>query len=483
VSALRRAGVVRSVVAVACTAVLCGCTSFATTVRATAPPVPTASALPDCPTARARPDPARPRIDLDMRLSDDLHTVTGTERVRFTPDRPVSQLVFRLVPNGPGSAAAGNRLVVDDATGPDVSGGTYDAAGAAAPGGLYRVRLTAPLGAGRTTTVALAWTLTLGRGAFDRVGTDQGPAGGVAWWGSGAPLLAWEPGVGWAEDPFTAVLGETATSTAAATSVRVSAPEDLTVLMTGAQAPPSAAAGGRRTWTSDDPAARDVSVAVGRFTTRQATAPGGVTVTVGVPPGDDLDPATLADWTTTAVGDLAARFGPYPFRTLTVALLPPYGGGIEYPGSILLATRGRAVLVHEVAHMWFYGMVGDDQFRDPWLDEAFATYAEALTSGHWSPDGAQRALGLPGSVGAPIGAFPSTDAYFAAVYDKGAGALLAARQAAGPAAFDAAVRCYVDALAWSVARPRDVAAALARLRPALDVLVRAGALRPEDLPR
>jgi hypothetical protein len=69
------------------------------------------------------------------------------------------------------------------------------------------------------------------------------------------------------------------------------------------------------------------------------------------------------------------------------------------------------------------------------------------------------------------------------VYDKGAGALLAARQAAGPAAFDSAVRCYVDALAWSIARPRDVAAALARLRPALDVLVRAGALRPEDLPR
>ena len=63
------------------------------------------------------------------------------------------------------------------------------------------------------------------------------------------------------------------------------------------------------------------------------------------------------------------------------------------------------MLVHEVAHEWFYGMVGDDQFRDPWLDEAFATYAEALVSGHWSPDGAQRALGLPGAVGAPIGSY------------------------------------------------------------------------------
>lgn len=114
-------------------------------------------------------------------LSDDLHTVTGTETVRFTPDRPLSQLVFRLVPNDPGSATAGNRLTVDHVRGSDVAGGSHDTAGAGDPGGLYRVRLRPQLDGGRTTTVTLAWTLRLGRGAFDRVGTDQGPAGGVAW--------------------------------------------------------------------------------------------------------------------------------------------------------------------------------------------------------------------------------------------------------------------------------------------------------------
>jgi hypothetical protein len=128
-------------------------------------------------------------------------------------------------------------------------------------------------------------------------------------------------------------------------------------------------------------------------------------------------------------------------------------------------------------------MVGDDQYRDPWLDEAFATWAEALVDGGWSPDGVQRALAGPGVVGAPIGSFATSEDYDRVVYGKGAAALLAAREAAGAAAFDAAVRCYVDARAWSIARPRDVAAALARLRPALDVLVRAGALQPGDLPR
>ena len=62
---------------------------------------------------RAEPDPDRPVVELDLRLDDDLRTVTGTETVVFTPDLTTDELVFRLVPNGPGPAAAGNRLVVD----------------------------------------------------------------------------------------------------------------------------------------------------------------------------------------------------------------------------------------------------------------------------------------------------------------------------------------------------------------------------------
>ena len=50
------------------------------------------------------------------------------------------------------------------------------------------------LAAGESTEVELDFTIALGTGTFDRLGTDDG----VSWWASGAPLLAWEPGVGWA---------------------------------------------------------------------------------------------------------------------------------------------------------------------------------------------------------------------------------------------------------------------------------------------
>jgi aminopeptidase N len=62
------------------------------------------------------------------------------------------------------------------------------------------------------------------------------------------------------------------------------------------------------------------------------------------------------------------------------------------------------------------------------------------------------------------------------VYAEGGAALLAAREVAGAEAFDAALRCYVDANAWAIATPDDVARALQDLPAALDVLIEAGAL-------
>jgi hypothetical protein len=475
----------RLAVLVAGALLLPGCTSFADTVTSTSAAgssgEPGASPSPapggdSCPSSPAAPDPDRPEVDLRFRLADDGGTVTGTETVDFTPDLDVDELVFRLVPNGPDSAPAGNRLQVDDVRGRDVAGGSYEAADAAEPGGLYVVQLDDRLAAGESTEVQLDFTLSLGSGEFDRLGHEKS----VSWWASGFPLLAWEPGVGWARDPFVDLLGETASSTAADTRVSVSAPQDLTVVMTGTPADASAPRDGRRTWTSREPVARDVGVAAGAFTVAERTTPGGTSVRTAALPGGDLGPGELLDEAVASIAALEAFLGPFPYATQTVALLPDYGGGIEYPGMIFEASPSPQVLVHELAHMWFYGMVGNSQFRDPWLDEAFASWAEAVVD----QDRAlvhRDALTDGGPVGGSMADYSDQRQYSRLVYDKGGAALLAAREATGPALFDAAIRCYVNANAWSVATPADLAAALANLPAATQVLVQAGALGPEDL--
>ena len=64
--------------------------------------------------------------------------------------------------------------------------------------------------------------------------------------------------------------------------------------------------------------------------------------------------------------------------TFTLAITPQLGGGIEYPGHVMQGQNTLGVTSHEVGHQWFYGLVGNDQGRDPWLDEGLATWAEDI---------------------------------------------------------------------------------------------------------
>lgn len=427
-----------------------------------------------CPATYPAPDPHRPVIRLRFDLAADRRSVSGTESVRFTPDLPVTEMVFRLWPNG-AAAPVGTRLTVATAT---VAGGgrfSTDALGARAgsQGTLLAIPLRRTAPAGAAITADLAFTLDLPAPAVERWGSN----GATAWWASGQPLLAWERSRGWQRQPAVRFPSEAASSEAAITDLTVTAPAGDTVLMTGSAGPPQPLPGGRALWHASGPTARDVSVAVGKFATRTA-AVGGTRITVGVSSDTAADVDGLMAETGRAVMALKALFGPFPYPGLVVTALPSLStGGIEYPGAIQVGPgRWHIVVPHEVAHQYFYGMVGDNQARDPWLDEAFATYAEARVNGdepQYLP-----ALFLPGPVGASMQAWGGDDkTYYKTVYGKGAAALLTARTQAGGAPFDAALRCYLAANAWRVAAPRDLARALAGLPRALAVLRTAGALR------
>lgn len=421
-----------------------------------------------CPAVAVQPADDRPVIDLRFELADDRRTVSGSETVRFTPDRTTDEMVFRLTPNQPSSVAAGSGIEVGEVTGDDVSFTGFELAGAdeSTQGGLLVLGLRRALQPGESTEVVIDFRLRLGSGSFDRFGQDAQ----TSWWGSGHPLLAWEPGGGWRREPLVDVLGETATSPAASTTLTVLAPPDRTVLMTGG-AVRLEDDGRRALWRSSSHAARDVSVAVGDFTTAQMSLDG-TTVITGA--ADEDAAAELLERIGDVVVGMEQYFGEFPFETLSVVRLEDYGGGIEYPAMILLADGGDVTLAHEIAHMWFYGMVGNDQARDPWLDETFAAYAEALVNG--PPEEPRQAPGGPLAVGLPISAFPDDKAYFETVYDNGAAMLDRAREESGPEKFDAALRCYLNANAWRIAAPKDVETALRDLPAALAVLREAGAL-------
>jgi len=80
-------------------------------------------------------------------------------------------------------------------------------------------------------------------------------------------------------------------------------------------------------------------------------------------------------------------FGPYPHKALTI-VEADFLDGMEYDGLIFLShafydyytgdpqSNLTIIAAHEVAHQWWYGLVGNDQALEPWLDEALSTFSE-----------------------------------------------------------------------------------------------------------
>lgn len=76
----------------------------------------------------------------------------------------------------------------------------------------------------------------------------------------------------------------------------------------------------------------------------------------------------------------------YPYDTLVVtnsALGTNFSSNMEYSGLITILFDSQQFSMkmntfHEVAHQWFYGLVGNNENQEPWLDEGFSDFAAGL---------------------------------------------------------------------------------------------------------
>ena len=69
--------------------------------------------------------------------------------------------------------------------------------------------------------------------------------------------------------------------------------------------------------------------------------------------------------------------GDYPYNVCTVVEGPlSAGGGMEYPTITVVSSSGalEQVIVHEVGHNWFYGILGFNERRYPFLDEGINSF-------------------------------------------------------------------------------------------------------------
>ncbi|NWG34419.1 MAG: M1 family metallopeptidase [Chloroflexi bacterium] len=163
-----------------------------------------------------------------------------------------------------------------------------------------------------------------------------------------------------------------------------------------------------------------------------------------------------------AVGLFESLFGAYPYGSLSV-VQADLNDGQEYDGLVFLATKfyneynGSArsnlvtIGVHEIAHQWWFGLVGSDQAMEPWLDEALCVYSEAIFYKHIYPNSFNwwwqfrvNYFGPSGYVDASVYEAPSFRAYVNAAYLNGANFLEALNYRMGDDAFYAFLREYAS---------------------------------------
>ncbi len=89
--------------------------------------------------------------------------------------------------------------------------------------------------------------------------------------------------------------------------------------------------------------------------------------------------APVADWIRRTLQFFGERYTPYPYTTFTCAQAGD--GGMEYPQLIMITHRNRrsllGVIVHEIGHQWFYGLVANNETKHAWMDEGFTTFITA----------------------------------------------------------------------------------------------------------
>lgn len=85
-----------------------------------------------------------------------------------------------------------------------------------------------------------------------------------------------------------------------------------------------------------------------------------------------------------AIKTFSKLFGDYPYSTFSIVKTDFVYGGMEYPNLVMISSNidnlddYKNVIIHETAHQWWYGMVGNDEFTYPWLDEALTEFSTLL---------------------------------------------------------------------------------------------------------
>lgn len=212
----------------------------------------------------------------------------------------------------------------------------------------------------------------------------------------------------------------------------------------------------------------------------------------------DSDPEKALNAAIDAVRVFGGMFGAYPYKEYTVVQTGFLQGGMEYPCLSMISDECTGdtkldVIVHETAHQWWYGVVGNDEVKHSWLDEAMAEYSTMMfyenAEGYKYTFDGKRADALGAymlycetyknnglgdtTMTRPINEYADETEYSYMIYVKGALMLDDIRNTTGTEKFKAGLKRYYSENKFGIAEPQDLIGAMEKsskrqLKPLFD---------------
>jgi hypothetical protein len=422
--------------------------------------------------ARTHPLTAANIYHLDVVVAEDLLSLTGRQEVRFINpgDEPLETIYLRLFPN-----LAGGRLDVHDIR----VNGQPVMSSLQSDQSVLAVQLPDMLAPGEELILQLSFELAIPQTMEGNYGLF-GYHDGILLLQEFHPMIPALTEAGWSLEvppPF----GDLTSQPAGYYLLRLQFPADMTLISSGRilqQAPKDA---DQVVLIADGPA-RDLYLAAGESLAHAAREDRGISLVDYARPEYSSAMSQVNEITASALDIFEELLSPYPYTELETFATPMQALGIEYPGVIGLTDRlydpeatisgipsqayFEFTVVHEVAHQWFYNLIGNDQVADPWLDEALAQYMTGLYARErYGQQGYEQARASwvarwdrvdrePIPIGLPSGSYSSKE-YGAIVYGRGPLFIEALADEMGEEEFGRFLKRYVDQLRWEVSTPDD----------------------------
>lgn len=375
--------------------------------------------------------------------------LTGSAKIVVRNDGPGSRasVSLRLRPN------AGRRYERIGA----ITGARIASIGA--NGAVAKLKLPEMLESGETAAIGFRMALDV-----QRDNTSLGRSAGVDTFGDALPVVAVSDGRG-PRNGTEPAYGEGSLNASARWRIRVTVPRGLRVALPGAA---SSSTKGRRSTFSTHARLRDAAFAIGHLVERSEVV-GGVRMRVVGTRSTERELDAALRRAANAFRKMQRWYGNYDLPDLDVVIVDFDFGGSEYPG-LVFSTSDNATIAHEIAHQWFYGLVGNDQYRDPWLDESITAYMENRFHRSYRCELA-RPLGSS-KHGLRTGMDywqHRPDAYIDTIYRGGACALTVLEHELGRATFDRVLRFYVSENTHEIAETEDFLRAVRMIAPNYDL--------------